>query len=268
MRVRRTTGRRTTGRTTTGRTAAVRTRATSARRENLHGIDLPVRLLELFRVLCNESLAALKGIAGVAHRTFSILAKDATGPVTTEIRIKDELLLRETFCKIAITLQMSHGSAETRCIGHAVGERFRGGASREVPDLDEIRRALHGVNPTTLLVEGSPSRAIGALDDAANGARGLTTFGRSEIAGHILFRDCAGSASVQDDFVTGVLVDALDDIDLAVLRPAGTDGPERWPCTADTPRHVGDVNHVQPVVVEPFALYPYGVTTNTIWIDG
>ena len=66
---------------------------------NLDGVELPVGLLELLRVLSNEGVAALEGIVRVTHGTTP-LAIDSTGPVTTEIGVEDKLLRCESFLEV------------------------------------------------------------------------------------------------------------------------------------------------------------------------
>ena len=72
---------------------------------------------------------------------------------------------------------------------------------------------------------------------------------------------------MQDYFVGVVHVHTLDNIDFTVLRPTRSDGPECRPCTANTPGHVLDVNHVQALVVKLLAFDPNGIPTLAVRVQ-
>lgn len=49
--------------------------------------------------------------------------------------------------------------------------------------------------------------------------------------------------------IPGLLVDALDDVDLTTLGPVRAQKPERWPHAANILGHVGDVGNEETMVV-------------------
>ncbi|EAU37810.1 predicted protein [Aspergillus terreus NIH2624] len=185
------------------------------------------------------------------------LSGQLESPKTPPAQSPQKVVSMMNFCdlkrswKVAGALQVRHGGAKLGGVGLSTLDRRRDRGPGEEPDLDELGGPFHSIHTTALLVEGVARRALGALDDAADGAGGLAALARGEGAGHIVAAgDIAGTAGVQHNLVGLVLVDALDNIDLAVLRPAGTDGPERRPGAADAAGHVLDIKHVQAFVVE------------------
>ena len=106
----------------------------------------------------------------------------------------------------------------------------------EVPDLDEAGGPLHGVDAAARGVEaGAVARAHvvdhgAAVVAAAVAAVGVADGGARLAAG--TGADGAAGRRVQRHLVLRVVVDALDDVDLAAVGPVRTDHPESGPGTA------------------------------------
>ena len=146
--------------------------------------------------------------------------------------------------------------------------------SREKPDRDGIGGPFHSVDSSTDLVEPSAvGGRVGVLIEAA--LVGILTGGvdvavcSEQLGGEAgcLF-DSAAFHGVDGEDVGCLAVDALDDVDFAILGPVGANGPagrsisigqgkigELWvviqcrPSTADTARHMGSVKHDQTTLV-------------------
>lgn len=230
----------------------------------LDRVDFPVGLLECFGVLGNVVDTALDGVAGVLDRTAGV-AKDTTGPVTAESGVENELLGLEALVEVARALQMGHGSAKGGRVGLAAGDGLGDVAAREVPDLEEISSPLHGIHTATVLVEGVSGRALVALDHTADGAGGISTLAGGHVAEHfVIAADIARAAGVEDNLVRLVLVDTLNDIDFAVMRPVGANRPERGPRSTDAAGHVCEVDNIQALVVVLLTLDTNGFTAGSL----
>lgn len=215
---------------------------------NLDVIDFPVRLRERRWVLSDISNAALEGAAAITHRAARGAVNTAS-PVTAEGGVEDELLGFEMFGDAARALHMGHGSAESSNIGVAFGDRAGNRTTGEEPELQEFIGPLHGVDTTTVLVERSARRTLGALNNTSSGTRIFTTFRRGKRAAHLLAGNLTGAARMQDNLVRFILIDALDDIYFTIRRPVFACGPKGGPGTADASGHVLKIDDKQSFVI-------------------
>lgn len=164
---------------------------------------------------------------------------------------------------------MRHRGSKRRGIGVAAGKRSRNLASREEPDLDKGVSPLHSIHTTTRLIERIARAAIGSLDYTSDRAGSLATLRGRESTRHVVAaRDIAGAAGVKDDFVCLLQVDTLNDINLTVVGPVLTDGPEGGPCAANTTRHVLDIDDIQSLRVVIFRFDPYRLTAGAVGVQG
>lgn len=72
-------------------------------------------------------------------------------------------------------------------------------------------------------------------------------------AGHGGVRDGTAVARMQSHGVVSLIVDAFDDIDLARIRPVGTNHPESWPRSTRTARHVRKIEDHESGIVHSIA---------------
>jgi hypothetical protein len=133
---------------------------------------------------------------------------------------------------ITVTRKVRGRRAPSRRIGIAVGDVGRDARPRERPDADGRVGPLHRVDTAAGVVEPGAVRLRRGRVDAAPGvvalARGVDVAVR-RLHGSREARvvDGAAIAGVEGHGVVGLLVDTFNDIDLAVIRPVGADGPAR-----------------------------------------
>lgn len=110
--------------------------------------------------------------------------------------------------------------ARVRASGIDVGRNL---AVLEVPDLDAGRGPQSGVDSSSGCIErGTVAVGIGVHDGAAAVSSSVTTVGvagRSSGLASVAYCHSAARASVEGHLVLIGVVDALDDIDLALKRP-------------------------------------------------
>lgn len=235
---------------------------------DLDGVDLPVRVLESSGVLSDIVDTAPHGAAGIAHGAGRF-GKNITGPVTAKGRVNDKLLCLEALRKVARALQVRHRGSERGGIGVAAGKRSGNLAASEEPDLDEGVSPLHCIHTTTRLIERSARAATAPLNNTSDSAGRLATLRGREGASHaVAAPDIASATGVKDHLVCLLQVDTLDDINLAVVGPVLTDGPEGGPCAANATRHVLDIDDIQTLCVVLFRLDPYGLTAGPVGVQG
>ena len=137
-------------------------------------------------------------------------------------------------------------------VGLARADVAGDGATREEPDLDELRRPLGRVDASVGGIEPRPKREVGDVGDLTPGVGRLVRridvaiwghqFAREISIGHV--GDGYSCVGMEGHFVGGSIgVHSFDDIDFPASRPGfvGTEHPECRPGSADPPRLVGDV---------------------------
>ena len=151
--------------------------------------------------------------------------------------------------------------------GHAPAIRVRTTAAdigrdvppRKRPDLNPLACHLRRHNRAPLRIERRAIALRPRILDLTPGVlalRGVTDVAvcRLQRAREARLLDAAARVGVQRHAVVGRVVDALEDVDLAVLRPrAGAEHPEGGPDAADTAGHVCDVGDDEAFVVGFFA---------------
>ena len=126
---------------------------------------------------------------------------------------------------------------------------------RKRPDLDPLARHLRRHDRTPPRIERRAITLRARVLDLASrilALRGVTdvAVGRLQRAREARRLDPAARVGVQRHAVVGRVVDALEDVDLAVLRPgAGAEHPEGGPDAADAAGHVRDVGDDEAFVV-------------------
>jgi len=166
-----------------------------------------------------------------------------TSPVAAKGSVERYSMLLEE--RLGITLETGPGGLQVR---RAPSIRVRGArditgniAPREVPNLNALACPFHCDHRTSSCVEWCSETGIGLVDERTPGVRRLTGTARGVSDGGCDGRDLktewrrggsidfASWCGVDGVLILGVGVNALDDIDLAVVGPISTDGPERWP---------------------------------------
>ena len=212
------------------RRAAELTTADRAGNELIHlqAVDAPVGIRERARVLCDvvhttlvSSRAGGHGTAGRAVRVAAVVAAEGV--------VEDDIMSGEVAVDVAASLEVGRWRAELARIGVCLCDGRGRLAGLEEPDPDCRGRPLHGEGAAAGCVEGG---AVGLRElglNAAACATGART--RGAVVGHEC-ADFAGSGDraagscVERHEVIGVDVDALDDVDLAVVGPVGAVAPE------------------------------------------
>lgn len=196
--------------------------------EDLDRVDQPVGILEGVRVVGNVFVAGRREL-----RADGVLTPDLACPVSAESSVEHELVVLEVRVDItARARELDHRGRPSRrvglpdcdVLGHIAG-------SREEPDLDGIGCPFHRVGASADFVEALPERlGVGGVCAAALVSLAVTLLERTARAG------------VQRHGVGLGLVDALEDVDLARVRPVGSYGPEGRPDAALIFGGVGDVS--------------------------
>ena len=134
---------------------------------------------------------------------------------------------------IAVSLELSHGGRPGRRVGCTSSDILWDAITGEPPNSNSLSGDLSSVNTTQNLVK---SRAIGCRVIGANSA---SRIGVLVWCGNITVRsvddtrevavvgNAASGARVQSNAVGGLVVDTLDDINLAVVGPVRADSPAR-----------------------------------------
>jgi hypothetical protein len=229
--------------------------------------DLPVGFPVRSRVRGNEVDAALPFTCEIAERTAR-LGVHATSPVAAECDVEDDPLLVEVLGHVAGAIEEGSGDPEGRHIRTALDDGRGNFAAREDPDRNVIGGQLHGVHPATGIVKGGSEGARAGVDSAADLVSAPTALGTNQGAVHLAGSDIAGATSVQDDLAVRHLVDTLDDVDFAVVRPVGAIGPEGRPRATSAAGHVLQVEDKQTGLVRLLALDAHGITARAVRAEG
>ena len=197
-------------------------------------------------------------------RRTAALAPHLPSPLPTERRVEQDPHALEMPIDIAFPRKGRNGRTPGTRIRLPAADISRNIPPRERPDLDPLARHLRDHDRTTLRIE---RRAIAlrprVLDLAPRvlALRGVADVAvcRLQRAGEARLLDPAACVGVQRHAVVGRVIDALEDVDLAVLRPgAGAKHPEGGPDAADAAGHVCDVGDDEAFVVGFFAGEPDG----------
>ena len=129
-----------------------------------------------------------------------------------------------------------------------------------MPDGDGSRGDLSGIDGAASTVQAI---AIGTTVVIADGAANVVSLvrcvdiavGGRNLAGEAVhLADRAAGVGVESHSVGSLGVNSLDNVDLAVVGPIRSQGPERRPSAADGAWHVLQVKNDQARVVSRFAL--------------
>ena len=211
-------------------------------------VDGPERLGESSRVAGDVVRARSS-----KSRAGSITAPDTSlaSPVTAEGDVEDNVVLVEVVIDGAAVVTVELGrwgspSGGGRGSGSDVGGD---GSTVPGPDLDGIGGPLHNVDTTVSVVEGITVRGGTGVNTATVvGVSGVAVgSGGGRALDGTIVGDGAASGGVEGDDVGGLGVDTLDDINLTVVGPVSTDGPEGGPRTAVTAGHVVKVKDEETV---------------------
>lgn len=172
------------------------------------------------------------------------LTESVPSPISAKRDIKGNRMLLEIRLRItAFTAPRSLQvvSRPVRRIGVLTLQVARDIWPREVPDPDPIPRPFHHEHCTTGIVEGfAVGRGVRVDEGTAvvgigRGTTGGVRDGRCEAVreegagdGSRLI-NLAAFAGMDRVLVVRVAVDALDDVNFAVMRPVGADGPKSRP---------------------------------------
>ena len=159
------------------------------------------------------------------------MTPDIPGPVTTEGDVEDDVMIAKVFVDIATSFKFSIRSSPRGGVGVAGGQITRDRVAREEPDADSLRcpvcsvdASTDGVKATTVraaVVAGDLAPLVGILTrsiDVAVWSADLTTEGAG-------IADRTARFGMQGHSITSFRVDALDDVDLAAVRPVRAKGP-------------------------------------------
>lgn len=215
---------------------------------HLDRVHAPEALRKRGRVVRDPLLAAA-GARGAAAA-----GPHAAGPVAAERRVEDDAHVAHVVVERApgAGVERHDGQAPARGVGPAGGDVGGHGAAREEPHVDARFLPLHGVDAAAAGVEaGSEGAGAGGAHGAAQGAaEGVAVV--AEAGGGALGAagvDGAAGAGVQGHGVCGLLVGALEDVDLARVGPVGAEHPEGGPGAAGRGGHVRDVGDEEAVRV-------------------
>jgi hypothetical protein len=166
--------------------------------------------------------------------------------ITTKRRVEDDVVAREERVDVTPAPAIKRHDRQPPVTRHRLPglDVRRDGVAREEPHVDPTALPLHHIHAATAGIEARAiARRIAITSTAARIAAVLAAVpahgdGARQRPGVV---DHAPGARVHRDRVRGLRVHALQDVDLAAVRPVGAVGPERGPHAADAAGHVRDV---------------------------
>ena len=146
-----------------------------------------------------------------------------SGPATAECSVENDVVALE------VVIYRAALAALEGCSGWTPRSRIRGVAayaSRNVtageePYIDNVAGPFHSVDAAAAIVE-TVTESVRATSLHAAACASLAA----------LIDHGAAGAAVHGDCVLGLVADAFNDIDFAVIGPRGACHPEGWPYTA------------------------------------
>lgn len=207
-----------------------RGRCSGALLVNFDRIDLPVSLRVSGGIQGDVANTAFKSTCRVAHDAFRAV-EYVSRPITAESCIKDKSLSQEFLCHVTGALEVSHWGSKSRCIRLAILYALRDGIARKEPNFNVLVGPFHRVSGTSESITYGPERkqhwnSHSALDIVEAGAEAVLGAFNSTSRGsfcqralvccqctrHTGIDDLAISLGVQDHFILGRHIDALDDV--------------------------------------------------------
>lgn len=211
---------------------------------DLERVDAPVGLCKCRRIVLHIRFASVTlGCAGAGRPSLA-------SPVTTESNVEDDLKIVEVRVNVTVSSEFGCWSSPGRWVRATTGDVGGNTGVREEPNTDGVAGPLSGIDAATMLVEPVSVRGRASARDSTSSI--LRLAGSLDVAVASLdvtakagIIDRATRTGVQSHLVGGLVVNTLDDVNFAVVRPIGTDHPERRPGTANTAGHVVQIQDHQ-----------------------
>jgi len=229
---------------------------------DLEGVDAPVGTLESRGVVLDVRVAGTSvGGAGAA-------GPDIAGPGAAEGDVEDDLEVTKVRADVAVSGETGGGGTPARRIGATAADVGGDACIGEVPDVNSIAGPLCRIDTAISIVKSVPVGRFVRVDDSAAGVGGLArsldvAVASVEGTGEAGVGDRATVTGVQGHLVGGTLVDALDDIDFAIVGPVGAEHPECGPGAAGASGHVSQIQDHQTLSVAVLAGQTEAVATVT-----
>lgn len=195
---------------------------------DFESVDRPESVGEGIRVIADVIVAG--GRLGGARAGRPGVAS----PVTAEGRVEDDVEILEDAVDVARVLHPLGGRlAPGAGVGVVAGDTVGDGAAREEPDADGIAGPFGGVDAAAVVVQACTVGLVVLGSDAATGVIGLAlgfdvAVCGSDFAGEDagVLADGTSGTCVESESIVVLFVDTLNDIDLALVRPVGSEHPE------------------------------------------
>lgn len=198
---------------------------------NFETVDCPVRGCESGRIVLHVVLAGSR-----FGRASGGLRPDTASPVAAECSVKDNVVVLKVLVNVtgSPSYKRSGRVAPARRIWRATGNTAGDVAAAEKPNIDSTAGPFHCIDTSLVIVEAiAKGVAATGLDPTAL------------VALTVRVDHGTASVGVHSHRVLRLIIDALNDIDFAIVWPARTSHPESRPNPTGTARHMFEVEHNQ-----------------------